>query len=100
LHTQTNITGLINLYHCNAQIPTGEQAFRTICDCFAWAKEPMVDRIHLLDERTPIYFLHGDQSWITSESSFIIQEKRQNVFVETVKGAGHHIYADAAVEFE
>ncbi|CAF0778729.1 unnamed protein product [Adineta steineri] len=91
---------LVYLYHCNAQIPTGEQAFRTICDCFAWAKEPMVDRIHLLDERTPIYFLHGDQSWITSESSFIIQEKRQNVFVETVKGAGHHIYADAAVEFE
>jgi hypothetical protein len=29
---------LIYLYHCNAQLPTGEQAFRTISDCFAWAK--------------------------------------------------------------
>jgi hypothetical protein len=29
---------LVYLYHCNAQLPTGEKAFRTISDCFAWAK--------------------------------------------------------------
>ncbi len=29
---------LTYLYHCNAQIPTGEQAFRTISDLLAWAK--------------------------------------------------------------
>lgn len=29
---------LVYLYHCNAQLPTGEQAFRTMSDCFAWAK--------------------------------------------------------------
>ena len=29
---------LVYLYHCNAQTATGEQAFRTISDCFAWAK--------------------------------------------------------------
>jgi hypothetical protein len=29
---------LVYLYHCNAQLPSGEQAFRTISDCFAWAK--------------------------------------------------------------
>jgi len=29
---------LIYLYHCNAQIPTGEQAFRAISDFLAWAK--------------------------------------------------------------
>ena len=29
---------LVYLYHCNAQIPTGEQGFRTISDCLAWAK--------------------------------------------------------------
>lgn len=29
---------LIYLYHCNAQMPTGEQAFRTISDFLAWAK--------------------------------------------------------------
>jgi hypothetical protein len=26
------------LYHCNAQTPTGEEAFRTISDYLAWAK--------------------------------------------------------------
>ena len=51
----------------------------------------MVERIHLLDERIPIYFLHGEQSWITIESSRITQEKRKNVFIETVKDAGHHV---------
>ena len=29
---------LVYLYHCNAQIPTGEQGFRTISDLLAWAK--------------------------------------------------------------
>lgn len=29
---------LTYLYHCNAQIPTGEQGFRTISDFLAWAK--------------------------------------------------------------
>jgi hypothetical protein len=29
---------LVYLYHCNAQIPTGEHAFRQLSDCFAWAK--------------------------------------------------------------
>ncbi|CAF0785897.1 unnamed protein product [Adineta ricciae] len=91
---------LIYLYHCNAQLPTGEQAFRTISDCFAWAKDPMINRIHSLDERIPIYFLYGEQSWLTADASLAIQEKRPNVFVETVKNAGHHIYADAPVEFE
>jgi hypothetical protein len=51
----------------------------------------MIERIHLLDARIPIYFLHGEQSWISIESSLIAQNKRQNIFVETIKEAGHHV---------
>ncbi|CAF4087724.1 unnamed protein product [Rotaria sp. Silwood2] len=91
---------LIYLFHCNAQLPTGEEAFQTMSDCFAWAKEPMIKRIHLLDERIPICFLHGEQSWITMKSSFIIQKQRQNTSVDTIKDAGHHVYADTPEEFE
>jgi hypothetical protein len=29
---------LVYLYHCNAQVPTGEQAFRIMSDCLTWAK--------------------------------------------------------------
>ncbi|CAF4247614.1 unnamed protein product, partial [Rotaria sordida] len=88
------------LYHCNAQVPTGEQAFRTISDVLAWAKKPMIDRIHLIDERIPIYFLHGEQSWVDINSSVIAQGKRDNVYIDTIKEAGHHIYADAPDEFD
>lgn len=99
------------LYHCNAQVPTGEQGFRTISDLLSWAKgiintffsvlfyliyiliflEPMADRIHLIDENIPIYFLHGEQSWIDIESSMLAQSKRQNVYIATVEKAGHHV---------
>jgi len=51
----------------------------------------MIDRIHLIDEQIPIYFLHGEQSWIDMESSIIAQSKRQNVFVDTIKEASHHV---------
>ncbi|CAF2358577.1 unnamed protein product [Rotaria sp. Silwood2] len=88
------------LYHCNAQVPTGEQAFRTISDLLAWAKKPMIDRIHLIDQRIPIYFLHGEQSWIEINSSMIAQGKRDNVYIDTIQAAGHHVYADAPDEFD
>jgi hypothetical protein len=51
----------------------------------------MIERINLLDERIPVYFLHGEQSWIKPESYFNTQEKRKNIFVETIKEAGHHV---------
>ncbi len=98
---------LVYIYHCNAQIPTGEQGFRTISDFFAWAKgfinsfffnlknliflEPMTDRIHLIDENIPIYFLHGEQSWIDIEPAIIAQTKHKNVYIDTVQEAGHHV---------
>ncbi|CAM4918563.1 unnamed protein product [Rotaria socialis] len=88
------------LYHCNAQVPTGEEGFRTISDLLAWSKNPMIDRIHLIDERIPIHFLHGEQSWIEIDSSWIAQGKRDNVFIDTMKDAGHHVYADAPDEFD
>ncbi|UJR26092.1 hypothetical protein I4U23_007438 [Adineta vaga] len=91
---------LVYLYHCNAQIPTGEEGFRTISDFLAWAKQPMMDRIDSIDEQIPIYFLHGDQSWIDIESSVCVQSKRPNVFIDTIPQAGHHVYADAPVEFD
>lgn len=51
----------------------------------------MIDRIDQLDPNIPIYFLHGEQSWISPESSYIIQEKRNNVFIEAIPEAGHHV---------
>lgn len=91
---------LIYLYHCNAQVPTGEQGFRTISDCLAWAKEPILDRIDSIDENIPIYFLHGEKSWIIIDASIAAQSKRKNVYIDTLKDAGHHVYADSPIEFD
>jgi hypothetical protein len=51
----------------------------------------MIDRIHLIDEHIPIYFLHGEQSWINIEPSIIAQSKHKHVFVDTIREAGHHV---------
>jgi hypothetical protein len=51
----------------------------------------MIERIHLLDQRIPIHFLLGEKSWITNESPLIIQKQRQNIFVDIIKDAGHHV---------
>ena len=32
------------MYHCNAQAPSGEAAFHSLMEGFAWAKEPMFPR--------------------------------------------------------
>ncbi|CAF1379095.1 unnamed protein product [Adineta steineri] len=91
---------LVYLYHCNAQVPTGEEGFRTISDCLAWAKQPMVDRIQLIDEKIPIHFLHGEESWVDVAPSVMAKSKCDNVTIDTIPNAGHHVYADAPVEFE
>jgi hypothetical protein len=51
----------------------------------------MIERIDLLDEKIPVYFLHGEQSWITVEPSLIAQKNRKNIFVDIIKEAGHHV---------
>ena len=51
----------------------------------------MVERFHLIDKDIPIYFLHGERSWMDVESSNIARSTRELVFVETMKNVGHHV---------
>ena len=39
---------LVYLYHCNVQVPTGEEGFRTISDLLAWAKREFFSKLILL----------------------------------------------------
>jgi len=63
-------------------------------------KNLWLKRIHLIDEQIPIYFLHGEQSWIDTEPSQVTHSIRRNVFIDTMKDAGHHVYADSPEEFD
>ncbi|XP_076061546.1 (Lyso)-N-acylphosphatidylethanolamine lipase-like [Oratosquilla oratoria] len=89
------------LYHCNAQTPSGESAFHTLMSGFGWAKYPMIHRMDSLKQDVPITLIYGARSWVDRDPGFQIQYMRKDSYVnvEIIKGAGHHVYADKADEF-
>lgn len=88
------------IYHCNAQRPSGELAFHTMCDRLGWAVRPMIRRIGDIDADVPITCIYGSRSWIDNCSHEILAA-RQNSYVdcETMCGASHHVYADQPDNF-
>lgn len=91
------------VYHCNAQKPSGEAAFRALTIPFGWAKRPMIARLpQTLPPQVPITFVYGGKSWIDAGPGYEIQHQlRPNSYVnvQVIKGAGHHVYVDNAPDF-
>ncbi|KAJ6217106.1 hypothetical protein RDWZM_008263 [Blomia tropicalis] len=90
------------LYHCNVQCPpSGEIAFKKLIHYTAWPRMPMLERISSIAKQIPIDFIYGSQSWIDYETGYKAQSMMPNhkVDVHLIKGAGHHVYADQAYEF-
>ena len=89
------------IYHCNAQHPSGEIAFKSMSLPVGWAKFPMINRITDLDPNITLTFIYGSRSWIDRQPGFQIKyllgENRVNIFV--INGSGHHVYADKYDEF-
>ena len=61
----------------------------------------MFDRIHLLHPTVPLTMVYGSKSWVSVVPEEVIREKRPSSYVrvETIVGAGHHVYADRADKF-
>jgi len=89
------------LYHCNCQVPSGEAAFHRLMQGFGWAKYPMVGRLEALRRETDITLIHGSRSWLDRDPGFRIKYSRPESFVDVqvIQGAGHHVYADRAANF-
>ncbi|KAI6182645.1 Abhydrolase domain-containing protein 4 [Aphelenchoides bicaudatus] len=88
------------IYQCNAQQPTGEEAFRTMTRSFGWPKRPMILRFSGIDQQIPVTFVCGSKSWINTEPFYEIQSTRKSyVDVKVVESAGHHVYVDQAETF-
>ncbi|VDN87354.1 unnamed protein product, partial [Brugia pahangi] len=83
-------------YQCNAQNPSGEVAFTNMSFSFGWAKRPMLKRIINLPPEVPMTFIYGNKSWIDSSSGIVVQNERQNAYVDVqvINGAGHYVYVD------
>ncbi|KFD49002.1 hypothetical protein M514_10154 [Trichuris suis] len=90
------------IYHCNAQLPSGEDAFQLISIPFAWAKRPMVDRLPLIRRNFPITFIYGSRSWMNPDAGYLVQKQLRHrcpVRVEIMRNCGHHVYTDQAESF-
>ncbi|XP_043914261.1 (Lyso)-N-acylphosphatidylethanolamine lipase isoform X2 [Protopterus annectens] len=89
------------IYHCNAQTPSGESAFKSLTESFGWAKRPMLSRIHLIRKELPITLIYGAYSWIDTNSGEEVKKQRPYSYVRTIAidDASHHVYADQPQEF-
>ncbi|XP_052817503.1 (Lyso)-N-acylphosphatidylethanolamine lipase-like isoform X2 [Mya arenaria] len=100
-HLFDDHTILDYIYHCNAQTPSGESAFRTLSLLLGFAKRPMIERISEVDKDLPITFIYGSKTWMDKECGYQTKFLRadSHVDVEIIPGAGHHVYADKADNF-
>lgn len=89
------------IYHCNAQIPSGEIAFKSMTAHLGWAKHPMVNRMAELREDVPISFIYGSRSWIDRQPGIQTKYTRVNSYVDVqiISASGHHVYADKPEQF-
>ncbi|EAA06898.4 AGAP000784-PA [Anopheles gambiae str. PEST] len=90
------------IHQCNSQNPTGEGAFHSMMQDFAWAKNPMLNRIGEMKRTVPVTVLYGSKSWLLHTSPpDTIKQLGENSFVNVriIEGSGHHIYADDADTF-
>eukprot|EP00062_Callorhinchus_milii_P015426 gi/632965836/ref/XP_007899088.1/ PREDICTED: 1-acylglycerol-3-phosphate O-acyltransferase ABHD5 [Callorhinchus milii] len=96
---ETTVTEYI--YHCNAQTPSGETAFRNMTIPYGWAKQPMLQRINQIQEDIPITVIYGARSSIDGNSGNQIKALRPNspVNIIVIRGAGHYVHADQPEDF-
>lgn len=89
------------IYHCNAQTPSGETAFKTMTKGIGWAKRPMIHRVTNIPDHVPITMIYGAKSWMDSNTGNLVKYLRNTSYVDVqvVKGAGHHVYADQPAPF-
>ncbi|TNN74463.1 Protein ABHD4 [Liparis tanakae] len=89
------------IYHCNAQTPSGEVGFRAMVESLAWAKRPMLQRVHQLPPSMPITMVYGARSWVDSSSGDTVVRIRNEAPTEVIliDDASHHVYADQPEEF-
>ena len=80
---------------------SGETAFKNMNVSYGWAKFPMIDRISDVDKNIPITMIHGNDSWISVESSYQTKYLRKDCYVDIriIVDAGHHVYADQPDNF-
>ena len=89
------------IYHCNAQNPSGENAFRYLNFWLGWAKNPMIKRVKDLHPQISISIMYGSGTFFDHRTAYELKCLRPDSTVDThiVQNAGHDIHVDNAGEF-
>jgi len=88
------------IYHCNAQAPSGESAFRHLHIPFGWAKLPLVHRLHQISHDIPITAIYGADTWMDINSMYkLLPTLKSRTDMVLLPDAGHHVYIDSCSLF-
>ena len=63
-----------------------------LSDNLAWAKQPLVTRLHRLSSQLKVTIIYGSNSWISPKLTKT--EVGANISIITIEDATHHVYAD------
>nr|BDV50098.1 MAG: hypothetical protein [Porcellio scaber clopovirus] len=88
-----------HLYYCNVQNPTGEEAFALMVAGRQYARNSMIDRMHILPEEVPLTFIYGKHSWIDVTPAIDLRNARDNTIIRIVPNAGHIVFEDNLEKF-
>eukprot|EP00123_Amoebidium_parasiticum_P006568 comp17483_c0_seq1/m.16984 comp17483_c0_seq1/g.16984 ORF comp17483_c0_seq1/g.16984 comp17483_c0_seq1/m.16984 type:complete len:343 (-) comp17483_c0_seq1:773-1801(-) len=86
------------LYQLNCGKASGEYALNTILSVGAWARRPLVKRLH--EMKVPTSFFYGAHDWMDkagAETASKIMSVPTSIHI--VEKAGHHLYMDNPKEF-
>uniref|UniRef100_A0A671MIW2 Abhydrolase domain containing 5 n=1 Tax=Sinocyclocheilus anshuiensis TaxID=1608454 RepID=A0A671MIW2_9TELE len=77
------------IYHVNAQMASGETAFKNMTVPYAWPQHPMMDRVEMISPIDHIVFpFKTPHNHLFLSNSF-----------KVIQGAGHYIFADQSEDF-
>eukprot|EP00455_Lapot_gusevi_P042821 TRINITY_DN5137_c0_g1_i6.p1 TRINITY_DN5137_c0_g1~~TRINITY_DN5137_c0_g1_i6.p1 ORF type:complete len:240 (-),score=56.81 TRINITY_DN5137_c0_g1_i6:119-787(-) len=94
------------LYHTFVHDPSAEHSLYALFDPVAWAKRPLIERMHLIDPSINICWLYGAYDWMTKEPVVkLLQEVEQQpaprryMELHVVPDSGHQLYLENPPEF-
>ncbi|KAJ9454642.1 Abhydrolase domain-containing protein cgi-58 [Diplonema papillatum] len=84
------------IYHCNTQSPpTGEVQFMSLQIPFAFARDPLCNRLAELPRDIPVHFVYGARTWMSiSSGKSLAAELPHRTTFHLVPDAAHHVYLD------
>jgi cardiolipin-specific phospholipase len=86
------------IYHISTATGSGEFAITRLLEPGAYARKPLIDRLHEI--KMPTTFLYGEHDWM----DFHAAEKAKTLMkvpveVKKIPDAGHHLYLDNPTDF-